>query len=309
VPAYKLGGFTANISLLAGFEIEEQIIVSSIDISWISITSVDAVVVVDGPSMTESIDTYTPMIAAINGGKTPKIGFAFTFTDLTNGDTHTGVYSTGEGSVVESTVLDMEYCGGAGILITDGGSVVCSTEVKVSNGGSSGVVLDNNATIRGFGLLSVLNAEDGLVMNDNSLAEFGDDVDCNSNTARGITMSRSCTLTSSQEIVSVNNGAQGLNATRQCTVQGSSMSISNNGDGIFLGFTSHMRCAVDMNATNNGDDFIVDYASRVEAGSFISTAPHDLNIFRGSIVSRAGGSGGTNVSTNSISANGILFDY
>jgi hypothetical protein len=86
--------------------------------------------------------------------------------------------------------------------------------------------------------------------------------------------------------------------------------MSNNGSGIFIGFTSHLRCAVDMNATSNGADFVVDYASRVEAGSLISCFPNDLNIFRGSIVSRASGSsGGTNLTANAISSNGILFEF
>jgi hypothetical protein len=77
-PAYDSTSVRATINLLTGAEITQPTIVDGVDLSWITITSVDSSVVIDIVSwtgVTNSYDTntYYPVFCAKNGGRFPII--------------------------------------------------------------------------------------------------------------------------------------------------------------------------------------------------------------------------------------------
>ena len=76
-PTYQSTSARATINILSGTQLTEQVIVDGIDLSWITITSVDATVteniaVLNSISATHS-GVYSPFFCAVNGGKFPII--------------------------------------------------------------------------------------------------------------------------------------------------------------------------------------------------------------------------------------------
>jgi len=85
IPAYKNNGFTAEISLLSGFVINEQVIVNGLDLGWINITSVDSVVTVDSAVFTSAISVgiYKPIFCANKGATFPTVDISATLNTNT----------------------------------------------------------------------------------------------------------------------------------------------------------------------------------------------------------------------------------
>lgn len=86
---YQAGGLTANVRLLAGFTMAEQVIVSNgLDLSWITIISDAAEVPVDASAITVPLsapDSLIPIFGARNSSALPCIGAKFVFPDNTHG--------------------------------------------------------------------------------------------------------------------------------------------------------------------------------------------------------------------------------
>lgn len=86
---YQSGGLTANVRLLAGFTMAEQVIVSNgLDLSWITIISDAAEVPVDASAITVPLsapDSLMPIFGARNNSALPCIGAKFAFPDNTHG--------------------------------------------------------------------------------------------------------------------------------------------------------------------------------------------------------------------------------
>lgn len=53
-PAYKSRGIRAEVELLSGFQMQEQVLVDGIDLGWITITSVDPTVTIDRQYLTQN---------------------------------------------------------------------------------------------------------------------------------------------------------------------------------------------------------------------------------------------------------------
>jgi hypothetical protein len=114
-PLYVSGGFTAEISLLTGFEMAEQVLVSGIDLSWITITSVDAEVVIDRSALTTAFVSARYPAFGVSRGRLPVIGALFSM------DT-------------SGTATDRD-----GVLLADGSVAVISTGCGVKNAGGTGL--------------------------------------------------------------------------------------------------------------------------------------------------------------------------
>lgn len=81
-PTYKESGFTAEIRLLTGFTMAEQVLVEGIDLGWITITADDAVVSIDDTALTTAFgypegwwDFYPAF--GVRNGALPVIGALF----------------------------------------------------------------------------------------------------------------------------------------------------------------------------------------------------------------------------------------
>jgi hypothetical protein len=113
-PLYVSGGFTAEISLLSGFVMAEQVLVSGIDLSWITITSVDAEVTITRSALTTVFYTRYPVFGVCRG-RLPVIGALFSMDTSGTATDRDGVFLT-EGSVaVISTGCGVKNAGGTGL--------------------------------------------------------------------------------------------------------------------------------------------------------------------------------------------------
>src|SRR5699024_7716180 len=75
-PAYKQGGVNVELLLMSGFVIRESVIVKGIDLSWITISSIDQYVEANRSYILDDIGIGKPsLFAATDGGKFPLINF------------------------------------------------------------------------------------------------------------------------------------------------------------------------------------------------------------------------------------------
>jgi len=142
-PLYTKGGFLANIRLLSGFTMSEQILVKSVDLSWITITSVDAEVPVNTASITIEFideDNVTPIIGGTDNAKLPIIATLFAYPDQGDG------YATSPmDGVVVSQNSQVLFKPGAGVKrprnglkVLYGSSAICYMPGLTQGGGGSG---------------------------------------------------------------------------------------------------------------------------------------------------------------------------
>lgn len=128
-PKYKSTGIEATVMLKSGFVMEEQIVVSAINLSWITIKGEDSETIINKSSLTintmkEELGTVFPAFTAKKGGKLPKIGQLFNMNTQPEQNGKHGIYIDGEGS--SCTILP--YCGvircnDCGLMVKNGGSV------------------------------------------------------------------------------------------------------------------------------------------------------------------------------------------
>jgi len=141
-PTYQSTAARATINILSGTQITEQVIVDGIDLSWVTITSVDATVTenistLSGVSSVFSSSTYYPIIAAINGGKFPilkiKISTSSEFANkcgvLCSGGGSQVEFARGDYGVIRSTTPSIVVYG----VFADGGGVVVGALTKIQN--------------------------------------------------------------------------------------------------------------------------------------------------------------------------------
>lgn len=88
-PGYINSGYTVEVQILSGHTVAEQILVDAIDLSWITITSADAIVSVDNTALTIDFNSgqylddirgeviLAPLFGVKNGGSGPVIGAVF----------------------------------------------------------------------------------------------------------------------------------------------------------------------------------------------------------------------------------------
>ncbi len=148
-PIYKSGGgITATVQLLTGFVMAEQVIVSGIDLGWVTITSVDATVSITRSALTiATSDLSCPAFSVLKGGTLPIIGALFSMDTSGSSANRIGVLAYGAGS--SATILSgkgVTNSGDHGILAGSCADVSASG-ANFSNAGGSGVVALHGATI------------------------------------------------------------------------------------------------------------------------------------------------------------------
>lgn len=120
-PLYVSGGFTAEISLLSGFVMAEQVLVSGIDLSWITITAVDASTTITRSALTVSFGGTYPAFGVIRG-HLPVIGALFSM-DTSGTATGRNFITARDGSFVKvSASCGCQYAGANGIALYDASS-------------------------------------------------------------------------------------------------------------------------------------------------------------------------------------------
>ena len=138
-PLYVSGGFTAEISLLSGFVMAEQVIVSGIDLSWITITSVDAEVVIAKSALATAVGEIYPAFC-VDRGALPAIGALFSMdTSGTASTFRSGIGAFRGGRVFVSSGCGVKNSPYAGVYGYMGADIMAYGSVFTGN--NRGVIL------------------------------------------------------------------------------------------------------------------------------------------------------------------------
>ena len=140
-PLYIKSGITATINLKAGFVMAEQILVSGIDLGWITIVGEDAETIITHTSLTTSFNSINnyPAFGIDKGGVSPIIGQLFRFNVQKVGGNKHGLMVVGAGS--SANVLSGKGFIGAGTygIYASGASTIDAYGANASNAGNSGI--------------------------------------------------------------------------------------------------------------------------------------------------------------------------
>ncbi|MCT7551998.1 right-handed parallel beta-helix repeat-containing protein [Aliarcobacter butzleri] len=150
-PLYKKSGITATINLKAGFVMNEQVLVSGLDLGWITIVGEDAETIITHTALTTAFKTVYPVFGVDKGGTSPVIGQLFRFNVEKVGGNKHGIYVYGAGS--SANMLGGKGFIGAGThgICAIDGSTINAYGVNASNAGDYGIVASNGSTINAYG--------------------------------------------------------------------------------------------------------------------------------------------------------------
>jgi len=115
-PAYIQEGYTAEISLLTGFVMSEQVIAKGVNLGWITITSVDAEVVIDRSALTIGFEGAFPAFAACNG-TLPIIDVLFNMDSSGSATTRDGINISTNSDATALPGKGVKNAGGKGAFI------------------------------------------------------------------------------------------------------------------------------------------------------------------------------------------------
>ena len=173
-PIFLSGGTKprVTIQLQAGFVMAEQVLVESLDLSWITITGVDAETVINRSALTTSWGHGYPAFGVMNGGFLPIIGQLFNMdTSGTASDRH-GILAYSNSRAIVLNGCGVKNAGSHGIfayrssLINANGADVSGTRdygicaihsstinadgANASGAGSYGICVTHGSTINAF---------------------------------------------------------------------------------------------------------------------------------------------------------------
>lgn len=155
---YKATPITATITLLSGFEMQEQVAVAGLDLGWIKITGQDAETIIHDDYMTNSFtldiygfDVYAAFLA-FRGGTLPVINQLFTFNGNAVANDVVGIAAIGAKSSVE-------LADNAGIK---------NTKTNGLSASLCGIITGDNVSVTNSGNKNVYALEGGIVQLDGS---------------------------------------------------------------------------------------------------------------------------------------------
>ena len=151
-PMYKKSGVTATINLKAGFVMAEQVLVSGIDLGWITIVGEDAETTITHTALTTAFNgAYYPAFGVDKGGTSPIIGQLFRFNVEKVGGNKHGLMTLGAGSSAD--VLPNKGFIGAGTygILANNTSTVNANGANCSNAGANGIFAGNGSIINASG--------------------------------------------------------------------------------------------------------------------------------------------------------------
>ncbi len=135
-----------TINLLSGFVMSEQVLVESLDLSWITITGVDAETVINRSALTKSFELFYPAFATNNGGFLPIIGQLFNMNTTGESTNRHGVFVSSNARGIILSGCGVKNAGSYGIYATNT-STISALGANVSGAGSFGILADNGSII------------------------------------------------------------------------------------------------------------------------------------------------------------------
>ena len=150
-PLYKKTGVTATINLKAGFVMAEQVLVSGLNLGWITIVGESAETIITHTALTTIFNGNYPAFGIDRGGTSPVIGQLFRFNVEKVGGNKHGIMTYGAGSSAE--VLSGNGFIGAGTygIYAQNSSTINANGANMSNAGTYGIYAQNSSTINANG--------------------------------------------------------------------------------------------------------------------------------------------------------------
>lgn len=151
-PMYKQSGITATINLKAGFVMAEQVLVSGIDLGWITIVGEEAETIITHTALTTNFNGHYSAFGVDKGGTSPVIGQLFRFNVEKAGGNKHGLMAYGAGS--RANVLSGKGFIGAGThgIYAYGGSTINAYLANASSAGNTGIYAYGSSTINAYGV-------------------------------------------------------------------------------------------------------------------------------------------------------------
>ena len=176
--SYIQGGFQTQILLLDGFTMAEQVLVSGVNLGWISIASEAAEVFIDRAYLTttfsENVEPLYPAFGVRDGGTLPRVDALFSMMDTGDSVGRSGLVAMSGGFSTFSSGAGVKNAGDQGVRLTtsasftgnnsvfsgaaiDGASVAGGTRstfqyADLSGAGDTGLRVSNGAVSHAWGL-------------------------------------------------------------------------------------------------------------------------------------------------------------
>ena len=270
-PMYKKSGITATINLKAGFVMAEQVLVSGIDLGWITIVGEDAETIITHTALTTAFNSINyPAFGVNKGGVSPTVGQLFRFNVEKAGGQKHGLMVYGAESSAE--VLPGKGFIGAGTygIYASDGSIINAANANCSNAGTHGVYAN------GASIINAANAN------------------CSNAGTHGVRANDGSTVNAVNANVS-NAGSSGIYANGASIINAANANCSNAG--------THGVYAVSGSTVNAVNELVQNQTTgttrvRVEAGShivatFINTTGGTVPVFSQAV--------------NTLTGNGIIY--
>lgn len=293
-PTYQSTAARATINILSGTQLTQQVIVDGIDLSWITITSVDATVV---ENITGTVPSVTPLasgtlsrpiFAAINGGRFPVIDIKIQVNNTTSGII--AFLSDGAGSQIQ-------FQSGTGNGAVYNSSAALSYGVVAR---SCGMILsllneftgfDTNAYAVEAGNLNLLGSDLSDAASYGIRAEFNavvlaDTVNMDNAGDYGVSASESSLVNCRNSSID-NAGINAVIASANSNVSCESCSIDSPGDSAINSRSSHIS-AISTTVTN-------------------VTTGHAYQVALGGVINASGTTGTVSKTANIITADGLIY--
>ncbi len=146
---YVPGGFTSTILLQSGFVMAEQVLVSGIDLSWITIDGVDAETLIDRSALYSVLDGSAGLIPAFGatyGGSIPRIGQLFSMTSTGPSVNRCGIVLSRGGRGTVAAGCGVKSASHRNVSLSEASQMSAQAGI-FSGSGATGVSISGGSTI------------------------------------------------------------------------------------------------------------------------------------------------------------------
>ena len=231
---------TCTTTLQAGFVMAEQVIVSSVDLSWVIIESVDPVVSATRSAMTTALYNQFPLFGADKSGRTPTINCKFAIDATGTATNRSFVYCDHGGGAV---VMPSAGCTGAfdGLFALSAGSHISAPNSIVEESLQNNVFAINGATIDVFG------------------GNFSNSIQYNIYASRA-------SIINCRECTAIDAGSDNVRAAHGSSIAASQATLTGAGEhGVYAFDTSNISAEFSDTSGANNSGFFAVHSSKISA--------------------------------------------
>jgi len=257
-PLYKQGGYSVEIRLLAGFIMQEQVIVKGVDLGYITITGEDDETVIQRDTLTVSTaNEYdgTNRYGAFNAinATLPVIGQLFNMDSSGGSGERSGVYA-----VAGSKVNVLSGCG-------------------VKNAGQHGILAFKRSEAHIEGSIFSGAGHNGVYAHSNSIIN-AKSVDASNAGTYGIYAYDGSTI-NAKSVDASNAGTYGIYAYNQSSINADQATVTDAGSVSIVADSNSGVSALTSNCTSNGDfEYYVNKGSTINIDSYKGDARTNITV-------------------------------